>query len=67
MFFYRNKGNFESHDRSKACSFIETKVTLKVMTGGKACSFILEDRECNPLFVTMDTGCKLNFKRDNIL
>ena len=33
----------------------------------KTCSHILEDRECNPLFVTMDTSCKLYFKRDNIL
>ena len=30
MFFYRNIGNFEiGQNRSKACSFIETKVTLK--------------------------------------
>ena len=33
----------------------------------KACSYIFKDRECNPLFVTMDTSCKLYFKRDNIL
>ena len=33
----------------------------------KACSFILEDRELSPLFVTIDTSCKLYFKRDNIL
>ena len=33
----------------------------------KAYSSILEDRECNPLFVPMDTSCKLYFKRDNIL
>ena len=30
-------------------------------------SHILEDRECNSLFVTMDRSCKLYFKRDNIL
>ena len=33
----------------------------------KACSYILEDTECNTLFVTMDTSCTLYFKRDNIL
>ena len=33
----------------------------------KVCSYILKDRECNPLVVTMDTRCKLYFKRDNIL
>ena len=33
----------------------------------KACSYILDDRECNPFFVTTDTSCKLSFKRDNIL
>ena len=29
----------------------------------KACSYILEDRQCNPLFVIMDTSCKLNLKK----
>ena len=33
----------------------------------KTCSHILKDRECNSLFVTMDTSCNLYFKRDNIL
>ena len=33
----------------------------------KACSNIYENRQCNPLFVTMDTSCKLYFKGDNIL
>ena len=33
----------------------------------KVCSLVLEDRECNPLFVTKATCCKLCFKRDNIL
>ena len=33
----------------------------------KACSYILIDREYNPLFVTMDTSCKLNFRRDSML
>ena len=33
----------------------------------KACSYILIDRECNPPFVTIDTSCKLYFKRDSIL
>ena len=33
----------------------------------KTCSYILKDRECNPLFVTMDTSCKLYVKRDNVL
>ena len=28
---------------------------------------MLEDRECNPLFVTMNKICKLYFKRDNSL
>ena len=31
------------------------------------CSYILQDKECNPLFVTTDTSCKLYFKGDNIL
>ena len=30
-------------------------------------SYILKDRECTPVFVTMDTSFKLYFKRDNIL
>ena len=33
----------------------------------KTCSYILKDRECNALHVTMDTNCKLYFKRENIL
>ena len=33
---------------------------------GKVCSCILKDRECNPLFVAMDTSCKHYFKRDNV-
>ena len=33
----------------------------------KACSYTLKDRECNPLFVTLNTSCKLYFKRENIL
>ena len=33
----------------------------------KACSYTLKDRKCDPLFVTMDTSCKLCIKRDNIL
>ena len=32
----------------------------------KACSYIPKDRQCDPLFVTMDTSCKLYFKRDNV-
>ena len=31
--------------------------------GQNKSSFILKHRECNPLFVTMDTRCKLYFKR----
>ena len=47
---------------------IETKVTLKVVrTPVKRVLIILQDTECNPLFVTIDTSCKLYFKRDNIL
>ena len=33
----------------------------------KVCSFLLKDKEFNPVFITIDTGCKLYFKRDNIL
>ena len=33
----------------------------------KACSYALEDRECNTLFVTLDTSCKLDFKMASVL
>ena len=33
----------------------------------KVCSYILGDRESNPSFITMDTSCKLYFKRDTDL
>ena len=33
----------------------------------KVCSDILQHRDCNPLFVTMNTNGKLYFKTDNIL
>ena len=33
----------------------------------KVCSNKLKDRECNPVFVTVDTSCKLLAKRDNML
>ena len=32
----------------------------------KVCYHMLKDRECDPLFVTIDTSCKLYFKRDNV-
>ena len=33
----------------------------------KVCSYRLKHREGNPLFVSMDTSCKLNFKANNVL
>ena len=33
----------------------------------KPCSYILIGRQCNPLFVTMDTSSKFYFQRDTIL
>ena len=38
-----------------------------VHTKSKVCSYFLADRECTPLFITMDTSCKLDLKRDDIL
>ena len=31
-------------------------------TKSKVCSYFLADRECTPLFITMDTSCKLYLK-----
>ena len=33
----------------------------------KVCSYIFKGRECNPLFVTIDTSCKLFFFKGTIL
>ena len=33
----------------------------------KVYSYILEDRECKALFMTMNASCKLYFKGDNML
>ena len=46
---------------------METKAILEVVrTRVKYVFYILKDRECTPLFVTMDTSCKQYLKRDNI-
>ena len=44
----------------------ELKVTLKAFKS-KVCDYILKDRECDALFITIDTNRKLYFKRDNNL
>ena len=47
---------------------METKATLKVVrTRVKRVLIYLMIEKSDPLFVTMDTRCKLYFERDNIL
>ena len=65
-------------NKSKVCSYLLKDrecnplfVTMDALLSGqnksKVCSYLLKDRECNPLFVTMEAGCKLYFRRDNVL
>ena len=63
--------------RKRTCCYIilrggtavETKATLKVVR--TRVKYVLTyskiKNACNPLFVTMNTSCKLSFKKDNTL
>ena len=70
VLIYWKKENVWNWSEQEKSVFLYTGRKRMFETGQnkrKACSYILEERECNPLFVSMDTSCKLHLKRDNIV
>ena len=67
----REGGGREERERERECVCVCWRVCVhtcaRTCVCVEACSYILKDKQCNPLFVAMDTSCELDFKRDNVL